>query len=120
MKKSTVVVIAFFPVLSAILAMGQTTNPAVGANTAFAVDLYHWLSAEPAAENIFYSPWSVTSVMSMVAEGSQRNTLMQMMRALHFGDASLHPIHEGISALNPLFNTSDGYQLSNVNAEIPS
>jgi len=97
-------------------ALAQTSNPAVAANTAFAVDLYHGLAGDPATDNIFYSPWSVVSVMGILTEGAQHNTLTQMMKALHFGESSLISIHEGISSLSPSFNTTNGYQLSSANA----
>src|SRR5215475_2754734 len=98
--KRLVLIIATIVGAWVAVAIGQTTNAAVMANTAVAVDLYHRLVGDPAIENVFYSPWSVVSVMSMITEGAQRNTLTQMMKALHFGESSILPVHEGISALN--------------------
>ena len=44
------------------------TNYAVTANSDFALDLYRQLSKENADENLFFSPYSISSALAMTAE----------------------------------------------------
>jgi serpin B len=69
----------------------RISNPAVSAtnlkaltdgNTAFALDLYQRLRAEPG--NLFYSPYSVSSALAMTFAGARGETAEQMASALHF------------------------------------
>ncbi len=52
-------------------------------NNAFAFNLYT-LADEP-GKNLFYSPHSITSALSMVYGGAQGNTATQMAKAMSFG-----------------------------------
>jgi serpin B len=73
------------------------TGPLVEGNTAFAVDLYHQLRT--AEGNLFYSPYSVSTVLGMTYAGARGNTAAQMAAALHFklDQAQLHPAFKGLS-----------------------
>lgn len=84
-------------------------NAAVTATNAFALDLYRALAQDSRndGDNLWFSPYSITSALAMAAEGARGNTRAQMASTLHFGDASqLARIHEGIAALD-LQSTSD-------------
>lgn len=51
-------------------------------NNAFAFQLYDL--ADKPGKNLFYSPYSITSALSMVYGGAQENTAAQMAKALNF------------------------------------
>jgi serpin B len=68
----------------------RDTHPAVQAgavaaltraNTATAIDLFHQLGATPG--NVFFSPYSVTTALTMAAAGARGQTLSQMLAVLH-------------------------------------
>jgi len=93
---------------------------AVQANSDFAFDMFKQLSAENAGENLFFSPYSVTSALAMTAEGARGKTAMEMGRVLRFPDAArrmgddsqLIPwrtslIHTGMSGINDRLMAED-------------
>ena len=86
---------------------------AVQANSDFAFDLFKQLAGENAGENLFFSPYSVSSALAMTAEGARGKTAMEMGKVLRFpqatrrvgDDAQLIPwrtslIHTGMAGLN--------------------
>lgn len=95
-------------------------NLAVAANSDFAFDLYARLARDHADKNLFFSPYSVSSALAMVAEGARGETADQMGKVLRFpaaarrvgDDAQLIPwnaalIHTGMATLNDRFNGAD-------------
>ena len=93
---------------------------AVQANSDFAFDMFKQLSAENAGENLFFSPYSVSSALAMTAEGARGETAMEMGKVLRFPaatrrigkDAQLIPwrtslIHTGMSGLNDRLMADD-------------
>jgi len=86
---------------------------AVQANSDFAFDLYAQLAKENAGENLFFSPYSMLTALTMTAEGARGQTAAEMGKVLRFpaearrigDDAQLIPwqtslIHAGMSELN--------------------
>ena len=65
------------------------------ANGQFAVDLYQRLAETESGENIFLSPFSISTVLTMAAEGAADQTLAQMLDVLHVPPDSLEQIHRG-------------------------
>lgn len=67
---------------------GRQIQQAVDAQTDFAVDFYRVLAGFPnpqkPIENILYSPFSISSAMSMVYAGARARTESQFSQALHF------------------------------------
>src|SRR5580658_6647385 len=57
----------------------------VDANTAFAVDLYQQLRTQP--ENLFFSPYSISTALAMTWAGARGQTETDMAKALHFDSA---------------------------------
>lgn len=57
----------------------------VEGNTAFACDLYGRLAGEEG--NLFFSPWSVSTCLSMTREGARAGTAAEMDRVLHFPES---------------------------------
>lgn len=93
-------------------AEGRT--PMSDASNAFAFNLYAKLAEdkELAGQNLFYSPYSITTALAMVAEGARRETAEQMGAVLKYpagwrragGDAKARPwneapVYEGVAAL---------------------
>ena len=84
----------------------RDTHPAVpagsvasltNAGTRTAIDLYHQLAATPG--NVFFSPYTITTALSMAAAGARGRTLSQMLAVLH-DDLSPGTIHDATNALN--------------------
>ncbi len=78
-----------------VLAMGWAAvavagEPDVGAlvlgNTAFALDIYTQLKAQDG--NLFFSPYSISSALSMTYAGARGETAAQMEKVLHFAPES--------------------------------
>lgn len=63
----------------------------VTSNSQFAVDLYKQINSTAGADNIFLSPYSVSTALAMTYAGSRSTTQKQMAGALHFNpsDASV-------------------------------
>jgi serine protease inhibitor len=98
------------------LKMTPAVAAVVKSNTDFALDLYGRLRADSAGKNLFFSPYSVSSALAMVAEGARGETAEQMGKVLRFpeaarrggDDAKLLPwdmaqVHTGLAALSDHF-----------------
>jgi len=82
--------------------VSDEVNTSLGAqNNAFAFNLYT-LADEP-GKNLFYSPHSITSALSMVYGGAQGNTADQMAKALSF-DLPAEEQHQAYLALQQSLN----------------
>jgi serpin B len=66
------------------LAGQASMRDAVIVNNAFACDLYHQLAEVDDARNIFLSPYSIASALTLVAEGAQGETAEQLGSAMHY------------------------------------
>ncbi len=56
------------------------------ASNLFAADLYAKLAEKSKEGNLFFSPYSITSALTMVAEGARDNTAVEMAKVLHVPD----------------------------------
>ncbi len=96
----------------------QVIQAAVDAHTAFAVDVYQQLNKTQANDNLFLSPFSISTIMGLTAAGARGNTLVQMNKVLHLSD--LEAIHAGVSKITHQLTDMQGgkkpYQLSIANA----
>ena len=54
------------------------------ANSSFAFDLYKQLASENEGENLFFSPYSVSSALAMTAEGARGETALEMGKVLSY------------------------------------
>jgi serpin B len=73
-------------------------------NQAFALDLYREIAASAATdENLFLSPYSVSTVMAMTYAGARAETESQMASALHF-DLAQDELHPAMNQLSQHFN----------------
>jgi len=68
---------------------------ASNANGHFAIDLYRRLAETESGTNLFLSPFSVSTALTMTAEGAVDQTLDQMLDVLHVPRGSLAQIHSG-------------------------
>jgi len=93
-------------------ALTQDTHALVKSNTDFALHLYGRLAGNQ-EHNLFFSPYSITSVLTMVVEGARGETAEQMGKVLRYADTFRHGskldattpwdtprIHTGMATLN--------------------
>jgi serine protease inhibitor len=92
-------------------------GPAATASNALAIDLYGQLVRTKSDESLFFSPYSISNALVIVAEGARGETADEMGKVLHFpnrlhkaGDRpwDLDPIHSGLAALNKQFEAASG------------
>jgi serine protease inhibitor len=95
---------------------GKFDKALVEANNAFALDLYAKFRGQEG--NLFFSPFSISTVLSMTYAGARERTGKQMASALHFtlDQQRLHPAFAAL--INQLNGNDDprGYRLSIANA----
>ena len=72
------------------------TQSLVEGNTAFALDLYGRLKAEPG--NLFFSPYSISTALAMTYAGARGETEEQMSQVLHFANDQ-RPLHAAFGQL---------------------
>ena len=89
-------------------------NSVVSANNQFALDLYSQL--EKSADNIFFSPYSISTALAMTYEGARGKTADEMQSVFHFPtDGNLRK--SSFAAIQNQINKSDSkYKLSIANA----
>jgi serine protease inhibitor len=91
-------------------------NHAATANNDFSFDLYTRLASDPSDQSLFFSPYSISTALVIVAEGARAETAGEMGKVLRFPQATrragagarerpwdLGPIHTGLAALNQQF-----------------
>jgi serine protease inhibitor len=92
----------------------------IQADSDFALDLYARLAADKPGESLFFSPYSLTSALTMVAEGARGETAEEMGKVLRY-PASAHRngddaqdlpwemsrIHTALAALNDHFTSGN-------------
>ena len=84
---------------------------------AFALDLYVTLAAE-SAENLFFSPFSISSALAMTYAGARGDTETQMEAALRFSlpQAALHPAFGALIGDITAAGARSGYELAAANS----
>ncbi len=95
--------------------LSRETNPQLNAgeleglvagNTAFALELY--AQARDGAENVFFSPHSISVALAMAYAGARGNTGLEMARTLHFTLPN-DRLHNAFNALDvALANRNEG------------
>jgi serpin B len=91
---------------------------AVVGNTEFAFDLYSKLKDITPKENLFFSPYSLSTALAMTYGGARGNTEKQMAKALHFTlpNQRLYPAFGTLQKQLIKDDKSCGYQLLLANA----
>ncbi|MHC4606738.1 MAG: serpin family protein [Planctomycetota bacterium] len=71
----------------------KDVKAAAASSNGFGFDLYAKLAAEKGGENLFVSPASITTALSMVYSGARGETAAEMKKVLNFtlADAAHHP-----------------------------
>ncbi len=98
----------------------KAANPAAVANNDFAFDLYKKLAAEGGDKPLFFSPYSISTALTIVAEGARGETADQMGKVLRFParlrqagpDArdrpwDVGPMHAGLASLTRQFEAAN-------------
>jgi serpin B len=86
------------------------------ANNRFSASLYRQLAAGDTTDNIFFSPFSISSALALTYEGA-RGTTADEIRSVFFFPANQTAMREGYAAENKCVNTKDtGYTLNAANA----
>jgi serpin B len=85
----------------------------VEGNSAFALDLYSRLST--GSDNLFFSPFSISTALAMTYGGAQAATAEEIAAALrfHFGQDRLHPVFADL--VKQIKGKSRGLELSLAN-----
>jgi serpin B len=68
-------------------------------NTRFALDLYHRLREHKSQDDLFFSPYSVSTAFAMTYAGARGDTASQMAEVLHF-DQPKGALHAAFNALD--------------------
>lgn len=89
----------------------------VDANNIFAFDMYRQIAGENTDdENIFFSPFSISSAFALTYEGARGDTAEEIGTVFHFPD-NIATLRTGFLAINTGINAGDpGYDLDVVNA----
>ncbi|HDR15411.1 MAG TPA: hypothetical protein ENN79_08045 [Desulfobacteraceae bacterium] len=77
----------------------------VSGNTAFAVDLYSKLKGKE--ENLFFSPYSISSALAMTYAGARGDTATEMAEALRFSSDEVNT-RRGFAPLNKTLEKIEG------------
>jgi serpin B len=101
---------------TAVSAEKTAIAPVVEGNTRFALNLFEELRGSEG--NLFFSPYSISSALSMTYVGARGETAAEMKKVLDFPENE--KLHPGFLALNEQINDETnkkrGYQLSVANA----
>ena len=65
------------------------------ANQKFSWDLFKKLNAEDSSENIFISPYSISSALTMALNGAEGNNRAEMEKVLHYEGMSREQLNRG-------------------------
>ncbi|MGM5488812.1 MAG: serpin family protein [Nanobdellota archaeon] len=98
---------------SSVQAPPQSEASIVEANNRFALDLYnHYESID---ENLFFSPYSISSALTMTYEGARGKTAQEMRTVLHLPDDK-ETIRSDVMSMYAKINKDGPYQLATANA----
>lgn len=83
--------------------------PAAASSNAVAIDLLHALRRQTPDANLFFSPSSIATALTLVAEGARSHTRAEMSRILHLdpslpADAPLTNLHAAYAAIARRFS----------------
>jgi serpin B len=93
----------------------QGVNNTAKANNQFAIDLYNEINKD-SDKNIFFSPWSISTVMAMAYEGARGETAKEIENVFHFPADDAMRRSSYARMLNTLNKAGGEYKLSIANA----
>ncbi|UUX91959.1 serpin family protein [Methanoplanus endosymbiosus] len=96
---------------------GESEKAVASADNMFAFDLYKQLTAgDNPDENIFFSPYSISSAFALVYEGAKGGTADEIQSVFHFPEG-IKVLRDGFLSINSGINAGDpDYELSVANA----
>ena len=100
------IALVYYPIIPPNLAYAESDEKAdsvdprlVSANTEFAFDIFRELFAEDKTKNIFISPLSISTALTMTYNGAEDTTKSAMGKTLNFGNMTLEEINQAYSDL---------------------
>jgi serine protease inhibitor len=99
-----------------VLAAPADQEKLASANTGFAFDLLKQIAGEQPGTNIFISPFSVSTVLQMVANGAAGDTKAEMQRVLKTTGLPAETLNAAVKDLNQLLNSQTNVILNLANA----
>ena len=111
------IVLSLVVLTNGVLAAQPKLPNASAANNSFAFDLLKKIMAKDVGKNIFFSPYSISTALTMTYAGARGNTAKEMADVLHYG-VSGEGIHKAFYILTKDIEKSktEGYQLNVANA----
>ncbi len=110
------IIINSFIILFTVSLFGQGINTTVEGNSKFAFELYKKLKEEKQNENLFFSPFSISSALAMTYAGSKEETQLEISKTLSFS-LDQNKIHSDFnSLLEKLTYSKDSTQLCIANS----
>ncbi|MFO7618284.1 MAG: serpin family protein [Thermoplasmata archaeon] len=93
-----------------------TVHELVNCSNEFSFEMYKQLAKDKSQENIFFSPYSITTALGMAYEGARGDTAREMAHVLNF-PADNETRWSMMKSYQEYFNSiSDSYNLSTANA----
>ncbi len=87
--------------------LNKINNEVTGRNVDFAFDIFREINREEKAENIFISPLSISTALTMTYNGALGDTLAQMEKGLRYEGLIIHEVNETYSNLLPYLSQTD-------------
>jgi serine protease inhibitor len=100
---------------SAFTVSAQDAEKLAAANTGFAFDLLKQIAKEQPRENIFISPFSVSTALQMVGNGAAGKTKEEMQRVLKISGLSPEKLNAACKSLNQSLNSQSDVTLNLAN-----
>ncbi|MGA2179050.1 MAG: serpin family protein [Verrucomicrobiota bacterium] len=115
-KKPGFGVLLCFAGLTVLAASPAGQEKLASANTGFAFDLLRQITREQPVTNVFISPFSVSSVLQMVANGAAGETKAEMQRVLKTTGLPAETLNAACKDLNQSLNSQTNVILNLANA----
>ena len=115
-KKLGFGVLLCFAGLTVLAASPADQDKLAAANTGFAFDLLKQIAGEQPDTNIFISPFSVSTVLQMVANGAAGDTKAEMQRVLKTAGLPPETLNAACKDLNQSLNSQTNVILNLANA----
>ena len=93
----------------------DNTNDLVSANNQFAIEMYKEFG-KGKSENLFFSPWSISSAFAMTYEGAKGNTAEEMRKVFYFPENGIVRNSSFAALYNKINTPNNAYELSTANA----
>lgn len=94
----------------------EGVNAVVNANNQFAFDIYSQFRGESKDDNIFFSPYSISTALAMTYEGAKGKTSEEMRAVLHLPDDKEKIHSDFVNIYNELNKADKPYKLTTANA----